>query len=373
MAVSGLLSRADRAMAADRAVAAGLGEVRRVHRQRQHALGWVIGVAALTLAGGFVTFLLVLTKSVLWQIPVFVVCVTACAGWLTTLFGPIAGGRQFFAVAERGVLRWTAGGADHDAIRYDRASVHRKPRRIVWSEPGGDERRVLVLPPMSARPALLAAVEQGRPGRAGSAAPAAATLGAIVLAAATVWSGAPLVEDVVIGPPVTGDDLAGVCVDGAGLGRAAAYQGAGPHPTVVTSEVVPGEPPSEGQLYLSYPDFTLPEARKTSGGATYDDVQLIACLRLVKQPGETPLSTCAYQGGNTDDLYQGHYRLDVIEAHSGRTVTSMMLDGTSQADPCTEITLRSEGNDGTESSYYSSPDDGTYRQLLGPLYTGPSH
>lgn len=125
-------------------------------------MGWVIGLTALALAGGFVTFLLVLSKSVLWQIPVFVVC----AGWLTTLFGPIAGGRQFFAVAERGVLRWKAG--DHDVIGYDRASVRRTPRRIIWSG------RVLVPPPMSARPALPASLEQGRPVRAGAAAPGSA-------------------------------------------------------------------------------------------------------------------------------------------------------------------------------------------------------
>jgi hypothetical protein len=37
-------------------------------------VGWVIGSTAPALGGGFVTFLLVLSKSVLWQIPVFVVC-----------------------------------------------------------------------------------------------------------------------------------------------------------------------------------------------------------------------------------------------------------------------------------------------------------
>lgn len=363
------LSRSDRAMAADRAVAAGLGDVTRVHRQRQRTVGWVVGVAALALCGGFVTYLLVLTESAFWQIPVFVVCVTACAGWLTALFGPVAGGRQFFVAAERGVLRWRAGAADHDVLPYDRIAVReapRRPSRITWTGPD------IVVPAMSARPALLAAIKQGRPGPAGVVAPAAAVLGAIVLAAATAWSGTPLVEDVVIGPPVTDDDLAGICTNGAGLGRAATYEGAGPHPTVLTSEVAPGEPPSEDHLYLSYPDFTLPDTMDTTSGAIHDDVQLVACLRLVKRPDETALQECAYVGNNHDRLYQGHYQLDVIEAHSGRVVTSPEVDGTIHVGDCSQVTFRSQGNDGTESDAFTSPDDATYRQVLGPLYAGPS-
>ena len=366
-----LLSRSDRAMAADRAVAAGLGDVTRVHRQRRHAVGWVVGVAALALFGGFATYLMVLTESVFWQIPVFVVCTAACAGWLTTLFGPVAGGRQFFAAAERGVLRWRAGAADHDVLRYDRIAVREAPRRtfrITGTGRDADAIPEILLPAMSARPALLAAIEQGRPGSAGVVAPAAAVLGAIVLAAATVWSGTPLVEDVVIGPPVTGDDLAGICTDGAGLGRAATYEGAGPHPTVLDSEVAPGEPPSGKHLYLSYPDFTLPDTMDTKS----DDVQLVACLRLVKQPDETPLQECAYLGNNHDRLYQGHYQLDVIEAHSGRVVTSPKVDGATHVGDCSKITLRSQGNDGTVSDAFTSPDDATYRQVLGPLYAEPS-
>jgi hypothetical protein len=369
------LSRSDRAIAADRAVAAALGDVTRVHRQRQHAVGWVVGVAALALCGGFVTYLLVLTKSVFWQIPVFVVCLTACAAWLTTLFGPVAGGRQFFVAAERGVLRWTAGAADHDVLRYDRIAVREAPRRtyrITRTDPDTDGTPEIVLPAMSARPALLAAIERGRPGTAGIVAPAAAALGAIVLAAATAWSGTPLLEDIVIGPPVTGDDLAGICTDGAGLGRAAAYEGAGPHPTVLTSEVAPGEPPSEEHLYLNHPDFTLPDTMDTTSDAIHNDVQLVACLRLVKQSDNTPLQECAYEGNNHDNLYQGHYQLDVIEAHSGRMVTSTKVDGTTHVGDCSKITLRSHGNDGTESDAFTSPDDATYRRALGPLYTGPS-
>jgi hypothetical protein len=97
-------------------------------------------------------------------------------------------------------------------------------------------------------------------------------------------------------------------------------------------------------------------------------VQLVGCLRLTGRASPDELKSCDYQGGLQDRVYQGRYRLDILEVRTGRRLASIPMDGTTETDGCGQLAWVKPGVTYRETN--TQPDDAAYALALSALVNG---
>ncbi|XRQ02876.1 hypothetical protein ACN3XK_40535 [Actinomadura welshii] len=301
-----------------RAAEAGLGRVRRVHRQHRgrpeamELLPWLLGFV---MAEGAVA-------AFDWRyallLPVLVVA--AIAGWVH--FAPLPRPerpRRRFAVCDGGVLV-LAPSTEPFAIPWDAITSEWGARGSVLRL--GDGERTVFAGPVTAGRDLGRAVQSRSPVRARTAPRLAVGAAAAGTAALLGWIALPPLVPAVSGErPESLQDLARLCWrQDRPYERAASYEGTGPHPLVFFRE---GAGPPE--LAVSGADGRRPAP---------DEVQLVACSYPAGRVSGDPLKQCLYRGGLRTETFQGRHRLDVYEASTGRRVGRRMLSGTDRVGDC---------------------------------------
>lgn len=176
---------------------------------------------------------------------------------------------------------------------------------------------------------------------------------AVILVVALV----ALVTDIVQRPSdIT--DFGRLCSGGAGFPKAAPYQGPGPHPIAVY----------EAGIELSqHPVYTAGDAGGVRAWPRPDRVQLVGCRVHVGRGQQ--IKTCPYTGGPTLRVYQGRWRVDVVEARTGRAVTSATIDGASTWECARVVTVPS---DATPAGWtrHTTPEKADYAAQLSSLVEG---
>lgn len=280
------------------AEAAGLGKVVRIHRQHSTVtLGLWFLVVPGAIAAAITTIILRYEHSTIWQWPLLGWSVLVGLAVLGTHFGPVFGGRSWVAVAEGGVVVWQGGSGwtatwaeaprlDEDAMCGAGDLEYARSRRApvgAWTS-----RRVASLTVLT------------------------------LFAVAAVWfTAVPIARNYLAGDvPATADQLSRLCDGGRAFGRTAAYAGPAPHPVVVFAE--------GSSSYASAP----------KGDAA--SVQLVGCVVVT---GGEPAGHCDYEDGYRTERYHGRYRVDVVEARTGRAVGSFPIEGGKLNDGCGEHLL----------------------------------
>ncbi|GAB3433875.1 hypothetical protein [Actinophytocola sediminis] len=353
------MSRTRRAVAGY-ALEAGFGRVVRVHRHMRDSglLGVLVSVTVLAIfAAAIAVFAFVLNESPLWRLPVLglagLVGVTAA----TWFWGPTPDPdrRRWFVIAEHGLLVWSPGSdTPSAAVRWDDLRVDWSERvpQLTWED--GGQRHTLGLTGVSGRGDLIQAV--ARSGRVGRWTPGrlARTATAAIATAAVVWFAAvPVVLDLVLGErPDDITNFGQVCAGERDFGRAAAYEGRGPHPIAVYSD-------------HSYPEYSDGAVTDAKGWPLADTVQLVGCVRQIGKATPDSLVSCPYEGGYTMTVYQGRYQVEIYEARTGRPVSSFTIDGSTDTDCAAMIYVLPD--DHSEQSYDTSPDEASYAKRLASL------
>jgi hypothetical protein len=326
----------------------GFGRVVRVHRQRRDSDSAVVFLGVVALVAGAVIVEFVEHDSAMWQLVVlgYVVLAWLTAAWVW--WGPVADpmGRLRLVVAEQGLILWHA---TPSAVRWEDLRVEPLTATsdwLTWQDAKG-RRRTLAPPTVTGRRDLFQAARRGRPGAPWSARRLAGIAPFwVVTVVALGIGGVPVALDVVDGDrPERFGDLAKVC-DGAPVGRAAAYDGPGPHPVAVFVE---------GSFDHLAGSDTTPDA-----------VPLVACGQRV---GGTFIRTCEYEGGHTVDLHQIRYRAEVREARTARVVDAFTVEG----DPgmtCEEYIWVHRGERPTKRADVNEPDEDAYAEKLVDLISG---
>lgn len=305
-----------------RAAEAGLGVVRRVHRQHR---GWpdLVQLApAFPLFGTAVGLVAVFAWRLILLLPVLVWAGLVCWVRLVPLKDP-AGPRRRFAVCDGGVLvlsQEASTAIPWKALKRPVLSAKGAVLRLVWTD--GDEDRHLYVGPVTASKDLGRAVKKRGPVRA-RVAPRLATVatGAAVLGLMG-WMVQPWLVRTVLGErPEHLQDLARLCFrQDRPYERAAPYAGAGPHPVVFFRD-----------------DPTRPALVTEGDGGERpapDEVQLVACSNPAGRVSSTPIQVCRYEGGLRLESYQGRHSLDVFEARTGRKVGGQILTGSDSVAEC---------------------------------------
>ncbi|QKW35269.1 hypothetical protein HUT06_15505 [Actinomadura sp. NAK00032] len=315
------MRRLRRAMSG-RAAEAGLGAVRRVHRQHRGRPDWT------DLAPWFLGFAMAagVVAAFDWRfvllLPALVWAGLAC--WV--LLGPIPrvdGPRRRFAVCEDGLLVWardSSSAIPWDALTTPDWGAKRRVVRLAWAD--GPEERSVFVGPVSASRDLGRAVERRGPVRA-SPGPRLATVAAGMAVLALVgWIVQPWLVPAVFGErPENLRELARLCWrQDRPFERAAEHEGAGPHPLVFFRE-------GAGRPQLA----TTGEGAKRPAP---DEVELVACSYPAGRVSDKPIKVCAYEGGLRTESFQGRHRLDVYEARTGRRVGRRMLTGRAGVGEC---------------------------------------
>jgi hypothetical protein len=182
----------------------------------------------------------------------------------------------------------------------------------------------------------------------------------------------PLAADVVLGvQPTKITDFVRICTGGGGYGRAAAYQGTGPHSTVIYETI---EGTTDG--YTDYPDYSETGSKNFNDYPRPQAVQLVACSRVIGHASQTPLYQCQYQGGYTEVTFQGRWQVDVYTAQTGRKVASYVVDGsTAESDstsPCMNFAY-ARADAPNELDLDTSPEGRGYEAAFAPLVNAVAH
>lgn len=319
---------------ADAARAAGLGEVVRVHREHSDnpvtvVLWTLAGVGAIPAA--IASIVLAAEGSTTWQWPLLVWAALAGVACL----GVHIGGRHRIVVAEGGLVVWS------------RSSV----RTVPW-----DEADDLALGSICNLGDVRDSIAQRRAVGAWTRRRTTGLAITGLVAAVAVWfTAVPMALHVFVGErPTDLEHFARMCDGAPSFGRAAPYTEPPPHPVAVYLSEGSGARPD----YVARP---RPEP---------DDVQLVGCARLIGNVSQYPLETCSYEGGHEWETYQGHYRVDVYEARTGRQVTSLPLDGAKPDGPCLPSILVVPGEPGGVERLTTEPSEESYRAGLDPLVHG---
>ncbi|SFN21751.1 hypothetical protein [Actinomadura madurae] len=343
-----------------RAAEAGIGAVRRVHRQRRgwpNAVQIAPGAPLVAVAVGLV---FVFDWRAAFLVPVLAWAGIAC--WV--LLGPLpepGGPRRSFAVCDGGILvasQATAVAIPWDALARPVLDAKGAVLRLVWTK--GDEERHIRVGPVSAPRDLGRAVRKQGPVRP-RAAPrlAVAATGAAVLALVG-WIAQPWLVRTVLGErPEHLKDLARLCSrQDRPYERAAAYSGSGSHPLVFFRE-----------------DPARPALVTAGGGRARpapDEVQLVACGSPAGRVSGTPIQVCRYEGGFRLGTYQGRHSLDVFEARTGRRVGRQVLTGTDSVGACPGFQLVWGSREQYPlSEVDTSPTQAQYDAALRAYATGP--
>jgi hypothetical protein len=338
----------------------GFGRVVRLHRQRRELLlGLVTLGLALLPAGGAAAVLIAEEHSSLWRLPVlgYALLLWATAAWLWWAPVPDQEPRTWFAVTEGGLIVWSA-----DPDRRPRAipwgGLRLEPRSVdeewlTWLDEKG-RKRGRTIPPVSGRRDLYRAVRRGGPVAPLSTHRVAAVTSFGLASVLALWFAVlPLTAGVLLGHrPEHITELRALCDGGGGFGRAAAYEGAGPHPIAVYGDI-------------DFPDYTAGQDAGPDGWPAPDAVQLVGCAYLTDR---TPITSCPYEGGYTVALSQGHYRVEVLEARTGRLVATVSIAGDADL-TCSEYILvhPDTPKDDTDET---RPLDADYAEHLSALVDG---
>lgn len=302
----------------EHAATAGLGAVRRVHRQHRGWPGWLeLGpwLFGFAMAEGIVAafdwrFVLLL--------PALVAMGLAC--WIYLVPFSDGGGRHWFAVCDGGLLVWSR--EPPTGIPWDALTTPQDVTRVVQLSWTGDgEERTMSIGPVTAGRDLGRAVGRRAPVRASLRSRLAIGAAGTAVALLVGWIVQPWVVPAVLGErPERLTDLARLCWrQDRPFERAAAYQGAGPHPLVFFRE-------GAGR----------PELATTGDGGrpAPDQVELVACSHPAGRVSNKPIRVCLYRGGLRTESYQGRHRLDVYEARTGRRVGRRLLTGLDSLGEC---------------------------------------
>ncbi|NYI03707.1 hypothetical protein [Allostreptomyces psammosilenae] len=348
---------------------AGLGELRRVHRQRRswgtRALGMLLVGTAL--ATGWLYF-----SVGNWWLAVLLppLVLAGYAGWVYGSAIGSPGGRLWYAVCDEGLLVWSErlgglasipwdavigvapAGMNDDGLVYDLS--------VVDSE---GQRRTVPIGLVTARRDLLRAINGGRPAPTPIARRAVgAGVGALVLGVVAWLVVLPeLVPTTVDERPAELSDFARACErGGARYPQAAPYGEAGPHPLVLFHV--------ENRRVDGYgPDFSADGGDATeeeSEEVPADAVQLVACSHNVGRVDDSYVERCVYSGGVSVEYYQGRYRVDVYEARTHRLVGTVEVLGDDSV-TCSDMVYATEGEDREEDTL---PSD--YGSELAPFVDG---
>ncbi|HEY8480085.1 MAG TPA: hypothetical protein VIL71_09670 [Spirillospora sp.] len=305
---------------------AGLGAVRRVHRGHR---GRPEGAELLPCMLAFV-----MVEGVVaafdWRytlvVPVVIFLGAACWVYLAPPEGSV--GRRWFAVCEGGLLVWSREDAPI-AVPWEALTPRWGPRKrlvaLEWTDDAGEH--TLHVSPVIAAGDLSRAVERAGPVRASLRPRLAIGAGAAAAVALVWWIVHPWLIPAVLGErPERLRDLARLCSQrDRPFERAAAYEGAGPHPLVFFRDG--GGPP----------DFAT--AGRGDRRPAPERVELVACSRPAGRVSDKPIKVCLYQGNLRLESYQGRHRLDVYEARTGRRVARQILDGRSTTGECAPAKL----------------------------------
>jgi hypothetical protein len=309
------------------AAEAGLGAVRRVHRQHRDRPDWVQMAPGIPLFGMVVAGVAVFNWRVIFLAPVLVWAGLACWLRLAPLPGP-GGARHRFVVCDGGVLvlsRKASTAIPWEAVTKPVLGAKGAMLRLVWTDEA--EERHLYVGPVSAARDLGRAVEKRGPVRARVAPRLAFVAPGAAVLALVGWMVQPWLTRAVLGErPEHLQDLARLCFNqDRPYERAAPYEGAGPHPLVFFRDG--GGPPN------------LATAGDGRARPDPDEVQLVACSDPAGRVSNTPLQVCPYEGGLRLESYQGRHRLDVFEVRTGRRVGRQILTGPDSVGECAGLQL----------------------------------
>ncbi len=137
---------------------------------------------------------------------------------------------------------------------------------------------------------------------------------------------------------------------------AAVFTGSAPHPIAVFARSDTGT-----SLRQVHPTYDAP------AGFNTDDVkatQLVACFDDVETGPK--VGECHFDRG-TVPVYQGRYRGKVVEAHTGKKVGDIAIDGASVKD-CPIITLVK--GDAEDNKLFTAPEFAEVQRVLGPFVDG---
>ncbi|GHG32083.1 hypothetical protein GCM10017567_60320 [Amycolatopsis bullii] len=301
----------------DAARAAGLGNVVRIHRGHSVGAAVVLGFLAVpaAIAAVIATIVLRSEDSTVWQWPLLGLSALAGLIVLAAHVFPVPDGRHWIAAAEGGVVVWQrdAGWA------------------ATWAEaPQLDEGTVCGGRDLTAARLRRSPVGAWTPRRITSW-----TLLALSGAAAVWFTAVPIARNYLVGDlPAKAGQLARLCDGGRPFGRAAAYAGPAPHPVVVFAE---GD-----ERYASDPHAD-PAA-----------VQLVGCVVIT---GGVVVDHCDYERGYRTEAVRGTYRVDVVEARTGRALGSFPIAGGRRDRGCVErLFVRSDKADEKLRKDYDFPE-----------------
>ncbi|MEU0467137.1 hypothetical protein ABZ215_24310 [Amycolatopsis sp. NPDC006131] len=336
----------NRALAA-RAEAAGLGRLVRVHRPFREPVAGAMLAGIGVVPAGIAAFYLVLNDSPAWRWVVlgYAALLWATAAW--SWWGPVPGGRCWFASAERGLLIWPQG-EEPIAVRWERLAAD--GTELVWDT---GSRRVGTV---WARTELLRTARTGRPYPPARTPRLAIAALSVALSAVVVWfTAVSLALELAFGEqPREITDLARLCTGGAPFGQAPAYTGPGPHAVAVY----------EGS---GFPEYLQGFAETDQNWPPADEVQLVGCSRLIGQAQPAAIRTCEYEDGSSLVTYQGRWAVTVFEARTGRRVAEFTVDGAPSRSDCQPTILVPSGSRGNDDTDYSAPEDAAFAAHLTPL------
>ncbi|MBR8643541.1 hypothetical protein KEF29_39730 [Streptomyces tuirus] len=302
-----------------RAAEAGLGAVRRVHHERW---SWpALLIAKLVLDAAMVP-LLIPGLSELDADPS--ARPFAVSGWLLASWAALAywvlgrSGRRSYAVCDGGLLirRDGTGTTETIAIPWDAVeSISPQTRRLHWLD--GGKQRYLTFRTVTARDALIESVESRQPVPAPPAPRRLAGPGLTAVAAIVVlWvlTLSPFADIVMADRAYYLKDFASLCTTtGTSYSESAPHTSTGPHPAALFDEE-----------HGTDPVATSTGDAKATAAPDPDDVQLVACSRLVRRQLDM---VCTYDGGESSlTFHRARYRIDVYEARTGLRVGGQTVD-----------------------------------------------
>ncbi|MFF5977524.1 hypothetical protein ACFY78_01595 [Streptomyces olindensis] len=301
------------------AAEAGLGSVRRVHHERRP---WpVLLVAKLVLDAALVP-LLIRLLSELDATPgarPFAVVGWLLASWAALTYRVLGrNGRRSHVVCDGGLLihRDGPGTTETIAIPWDAVEgISPQTRRLHWLD--GGKQRYVPLPTMTARDALVEAVESRGPIPAPPTRRLLTGTGLAAVAATQVWALtlSPFADILMAQRAYYLKDFARLCTKpGTSYPESAPHTTTGPHPAALFDD-----------RHGTDPLATSTGSDKTATATPNpDDVQLVACSRLVRRQLDM---VCTYDGGESSlTIHRARYRIDVYEARTGRRVGGQTLD-----------------------------------------------
>jgi hypothetical protein len=345
---------------------AGFGRIILVHRPFRDSwlTGLLVGVTVIVVVvAGIAVFALTLEESPLWRWPVLGVLAFAWVTFAVCIWGPTpdAERRRLFVVTEHGLLVLSPGEDDPVVVAeyWDDLKISWTGRvhELTWQE--GTRERTLTIPAMPGRDELITAVRLSGRVRRWPPRRLFITGVAAVTSALVVWFAAvPLVIDMVLGErPDDITDFAEMCKGDGGFGRAALYQGDGPHPIAVYGDI-------------SYPDYSEGNVKDDKNRPLPDTVQLVGCVQKIGRASSASLTSCPYEGGYTQTIYQGRYRVDVYEARTRRHVSTLLIDGDGVTDCSHWLYVRRDAPH--NQTYDTAPDEAGYARLLHRLINDPA-